>query len=57
MHPDIIHTIAAEYSKSLQEQAAAYRRAGQIRRSRLSRPSRSILRLARTGSSLRPRVA
>ena len=57
MHPDIIHTIAAQHSKSLQEQAAAYRRAGQIRRSRLNRRSRSILRLARTGSSLRPRVA
>jgi hypothetical protein len=57
MHPDIIHTIAAEHSKSFQEQAAAYRRAGQIRRSRLTRRSRSILRLARTGSSLRPRVA
>jgi hypothetical protein len=54
MHPEIIHTIAAERSRSLQERAAAYRRTAEIRRSRRTRP---FLRLARAGSSLRPRVA
>jgi hypothetical protein len=57
MHPDIIQTIAAERSKSLREQAAAYRLTEQIRRSRPTQRPRPFLRLARAGSRLRLRVA
>jgi hypothetical protein len=57
MHPDIIQTIAAERSKSLREQAAAYRLTEQIRRPRPTRRPRPFLRLARAGSRLRLRVA
>ncbi len=57
MHPDLIQTIAADRSKSLQDQAAADRRAEQIRRSRRTRRPRAFMRLARAGSGLRPRVA
>jgi hypothetical protein len=57
MHPDIIQTIAAERSKSVREQAAAYRLSGQIRRSRPTQRHRPFLRLARAGARLRLRVA
>jgi hypothetical protein len=57
MHLDIIQTIAAERSKSLQEHAAAHRRTAQIRRSRPTRRLRPFARLTRAGSGLRPRVA
>ena len=57
MHPDIIQTIAAERSKSLREQAAAYRLTEQIRRSRLTQRPRPFLRPTRAGSRLRLRAA
>jgi hypothetical protein len=57
MHPDLIQTIAAERSGSLLQDAAAYRHAEQIRRSRRTRRPRALMRLVRTGSGLRPRVA
>jgi hypothetical protein len=57
MHPDISQMIAAERSRSLQESAAACRRTEEIRRSQRTRRPRPLLRLARAGSALRPRVA
>jgi hypothetical protein len=57
MHPDIIQTIAAERSRSLQEQAAAHRLTERIRRSRPTHRPRPFLRLARAGSRLRLRAA
>ncbi len=57
MHPEIIQAIAAERSRSIQEYAAAYRRTEQVRRFRRTRRPRPFLRVARAGSSLRPRVA
>ena len=57
MHPDLIQTIAAERTRSLQEHAAACRRADQIRRSRRTQRPRAFLRRARAGSGLRPRTA
>jgi hypothetical protein len=57
MHPDIIQTIAAERSRSLQEEAAARHRTELIRRPRRTRRPRPFRRVARAGSSLRLRVA
>jgi hypothetical protein len=57
MHPDIIQTIAAERSRSLLQDAITRRRTEQIRRSRRTRRSPLVLRVVRTGSGLRPRVA
>jgi hypothetical protein len=57
MHPDLIQTIAAQQSRSLLRDAAAYRHAERIRRSQRTRRPRAFTRLARTGSGLRPRVA
>jgi hypothetical protein len=48
MHPVIIEAVAAQRSKDLQVQAAAGRRARQIRRTRpaaQTRPRRPILRI------------
>jgi hypothetical protein len=57
MHPDLIQTIAAQQSRSLLRDAAAYRHAERIRRSQRTWRPRAFTRLARTGSGLRPRVA
>ena len=49
MNPAIIQELAADRNRNMQEQAAAWRYAEQIRRPRLARHSRPLLRIRRAG--------
>ncbi len=49
MNPAIIQAVAADRNRNMQEQAAAWRRAGENRRPRLARHPRPLLRIRQAG--------
>ncbi len=49
MNPAIIQALAADRNRNMQEQAAAWRYAEQIRRPRLARHPRPLLRVRQAG--------